>query len=86
MSPKIWGSPTGMKNTIIKFQEKEIKNIENINGGKSGDFCFKISGWFEGIKGNGDFGPIPCECSKISSASGTLTLSRARRFSFSRRI
>jgi len=52
-----------MKNTLSKFQEKEIKNIENIVGGKRpGDVCIqiKISGILDGIKGNTDFKAGKC--------------------------
>jgi len=46
-----------MKKSISKFQEKEIKNIEKINGGQVPDVCIKlvISGVFDGIKKNTDF-------------------------------
>jgi hypothetical protein len=75
-----------MKNTISKFQEKEIKNIENINGGKPGEVCIqiKISGVLDGIKKNTDFDIGGCKSSKVRRMPRRYTY--ARRFSFSRRF
>jgi hypothetical protein len=67
-----------MKNTISKFQEKEIKNIENINGGKGkkGEvrICFIISGVFDGIPKNTDWNP--CKVSRWPRRSRTMSRTR----------